>query len=111
MRAARLAGLEARLRRQDVAVRLGVAQRRLAAAGERMERVRVTMVAARAARVERAVVRLEALSPLAVLGRGYAIVYGEGGGILRDAGEVAVGEVVTARLGNGSLRASVVAKS
>ncbi len=106
-RAARLAQLEARLRRQDPTARLALAQRRLSAAGGRLERLAGDVVARRRAGVERATVRLEALSPLAVLNRGYAIVYIEGGGILRDAGEVRAEQVVRARLARGSVRAVV----
>jgi exodeoxyribonuclease VII large subunit len=51
--------------------------------------------------------RLEALSPLAVLGRGYALVYGADGGLLRSAGESAVGEGIRVRLGSGALGATV----
>ena len=98
---ARLAGLEVRLRRQEPTVRLGVLQRRYGLAEERLARVRHAVVSARRVRVERAVVRLGGLSPLAVLGRGYAIVYGDDGAIVRDAGEVRAGEVVTARVGVG----------
>lgn len=51
---------------------------------------------------------LEAVSPLATLERGYAIVrHGDDGRILRDAGELAVGDSIQARLGQGTLDATV----
>ena len=51
---------------------------------------------------------LEAVSPLATLERGYAIVrHGDDGRILRDAGELAVGDSIQARLGQGTLDAKV----
>ena len=93
--------------RQDSTVRLALAQRRLAAAGVRLERLASDVVNRRRAGVERATVRLEALSPLAVLNRGYAIVYIEGGGIVRDAGEVRAEQRIRARLARGSVRAVV----
>jgi exodeoxyribonuclease VII large subunit len=52
--------------------------------------------------------RLEALSPLAVLGRGYAICYGTAtGGILKDAAAVRPGETVRVRLHRGRLGCEV----
>lgn len=51
---------------------------------------------------------LNAVSPLATLDRGYAIVAIAGGGILRDAADAAPGSVIEARLANGSLRAQVL---
>ena len=63
--------------------------RRTSAAGERL--------AAAAA-------RLEALSPLAVLSRGYSVTFqGPGGPALTDAGQVEPGDVITTRLQRGSL--------
>ena len=51
---------------------------------------------------------LEAVSPLATLERGYAIVrHGEDGRILQDAGELTVGDSIAARLGQGTLDATV----
>ncbi|MEK6282115.1 MAG: exodeoxyribonuclease VII large subunit [Acidobacteriota bacterium] len=50
---------------------------------------------------------LDALSPLAVLQRGYAIAQREDGSLLRDANSVSVGESISVRLAKGSLIASV----
>ena len=60
-------------------------------------------------RLNRASTRLEALSPLAVLSRGYALVYSEDGMLLRSAAETAAGKSIRARLGRGSLEAQVIA--
>ena len=46
------------------------------------------------------------MSPDRTLDRGYAILY-RGGGIVRDAREVAPGDAVTARLARGRLEATV----
>jgi exodeoxyribonuclease VII large subunit len=54
---------------------------------------------------------LDGLSPLAVLGRGYALVWdGEGRRLLRDAGEVAPGDELRVRLHRGALRATVTSR-
>jgi exodeoxyribonuclease VII large subunit len=50
---------------------------------------------------------LNAVSPLATLQRGYAIVVGADGRILRDAAEAAPGSIIEARLAQGTLRARV----
>ncbi len=50
---------------------------------------------------------LDALSPLAVLGRGYAIAYMENGAILRDSGQVSLGEKIKIQLLRGSVRAKI----
>jgi exodeoxyribonuclease VII large subunit len=59
-------------------------------------------------RFKSAVGRLEGLSPLAVLGRGYAVAWDESRTtILRDAGKVAAGDVVHVTLEKGELRCTV----
>jgi exodeoxyribonuclease VII large subunit len=50
---------------------------------------------------------LNAVSPLATLERGYAIVSMEGGQILRDAADASPGTLIEARLARGSIRAKV----
>lgn len=51
--------------------------------------------------------RLRALSPTAVLERGYSIVRGGDGELVRDAREVSVGSRVQVRVSRGTLRATV----
>ncbi len=52
--------------------------------------------------------RLDDLSPLAVLGRGFAVCYDHGGGrVLRSAAEVASGDRVRVRLAEGTLGCTV----
>jgi exodeoxyribonuclease VII large subunit len=50
---------------------------------------------------------LDALSPLAVLQRGYAIAQREDGTLLRDANSLAIGESVQVRLAKGRIRTRV----
>ena len=50
---------------------------------------------------------LDAMSPLAVLGRGYALATDAGGRVLRSARGVRAGEAVRVRLAEGSLRCRV----
>jgi exodeoxyribonuclease VII large subunit len=79
--------------------RLGVLAGALASAGDRAEeRAR--------ARLEALGDRLGDLSPLGILGRGYAICYGPEG-VVRTAGELVPGDGVGVRLGSGSLGCTV----
>ncbi len=99
-----------RLRHFDLR-RLFTGMRRELAAGE------AAFVAAarrllleRRARTEQSVARLEALSPLKILDRGYALVLDAAGNLLKDPRQVRPGDEITARLARGSLSA-VVRKS
>ena len=58
-------------------------------------------------RLARLAGRLDALSPLKVLGRGYALASREDGTVIRAAGELAPGEPIRLRLGQGSARCTV----
>ncbi|MDR3586602.1 MAG: exodeoxyribonuclease VII large subunit [Desulfosporosinus sp.] len=56
------------------------------------------------------VAKLDLLSPLAILGRGYSLTYGAEGTLLRSASQVRLDEQVQIRLGEGSLRCQVLEK-
>jgi exodeoxyribonuclease VII large subunit len=51
--------------------------------------------------------RLDALSPLAILRRGYSLTRDPGGRIIRRAAEVTTGEVIETTLAEGRLRSRV----
>lgn len=51
--------------------------------------------------------QLQALSPLAILDRGYALVFDSSGALLKDAAGVRAGDEISARLAKGSLTATV----
>ena len=63
--------------------------------------------AQRAQRFASLAASLDALSPLKVLGRGYAVARDENGNILRAAEEVSAGEKIEVLLGQGSLMCTV----
>ena len=52
---------------------------------------------------------LDALSPLKVLGRGYAIARDEGGHVVKEASSLSAGDLIAVQLGRGSVDASVAA--
>ncbi|HEV7498511.1 MAG TPA: exodeoxyribonuclease VII large subunit, partial [Vicinamibacteria bacterium] len=54
--------------------------------------------------------KLDSLSPLAVLSRGYALVWDASGRLLRDPASVAKGDAVRIRVQKGALEARVIAK-
>jgi exodeoxyribonuclease VII large subunit len=58
-------------------------------------------------RVERMGRALETLSPLAILERGYALVFDDAGQLVKDASLVKPGEEITARLARGEIQARV----
>lgn len=58
-------------------------------------------------RIERMARALEALSPLAILDRGYALVFDDTGQLIKDAAQVKIGQQISARLARGEIRATV----
>jgi exodeoxyribonuclease VII large subunit len=61
-------------------------------------------------RSDRLQTALESLSPLAILERGYALVFDSEGKLLKDVRGVKMGEEISARLAHGELRAAVTKK-
>ena len=102
------ASLEASHRRAVIAVR-GLVARHSALIGRQGERLRAgprLLLERRRAALDHTGARLQALSPLATLGRGYAIVR-SGAAALRDAADVAAGDHLEIQLAAGSLAATV----
>jgi exodeoxyribonuclease VII large subunit len=103
--------LETRLLRCDPAARMRENARALDGLSARLFAVGKTMVLGRSIEVDTAASRLQALSPVRVLERGYALVYGRDGRLLRVSSEVQQGDEITARLHEGTVRAKVTGKS
>jgi exodeoxyribonuclease VII large subunit len=66
-----------------------------------------TVLLQRTGRLNQLKVQLEALSPLAILDRGYALVFDSSGMLLKDAERVKPGDEIFARLAKGSVTATV----
>jgi len=62
------------------------------------------------ARSERLDTALHSLSPLAILDRGYALVFDASGKLLKDAAKVKAGDEISARLAKGTIIATVKRK-
>lgn len=87
----------------DKAMRLDYGQRRLAAAMQ-------TVTDREKGRLAAAAASLDALSPLRVLGRGYALAQTAKGDVLRSVSQVEAGEKVKLRLSEGRLTCVVTEK-
>ncbi len=61
-------------------------------------------------RAERLQTILESLSPLAILDRGYALVFDSSGKLLKDASRVKMGDQISARLAHGQIEAAITKK-
>ena len=103
----RVTNAEALLRRSSPARRLAPLQQRLDVAQRRLPvAIRRRLQAARE-RCERSMRTLNAVSPLATLERGYAIVTDAGSHVVTDAVVLTPGAQIEARVARGSVRATV----
>jgi exodeoxyribonuclease VII large subunit len=105
----RLAQLAGALRAHAPAARLAARRARLDTLARALEREGAHALALRREKLAAAAAHLDALSPLAVLGRGYAIARAADGRVLRRAREVAPGDTVTVRLHEGEIDGRVTA--
>ena len=93
----------------EVKARLANARSRLDAAGNACEWAMETKLQDGRERLVLAAASLDALSPLRVLQRGYAIAQDASGKLVRDAAAVAVGDAVHVRLEKGALHTRIEA--
>jgi exodeoxyribonuclease VII large subunit len=97
----------ARLVRQDATHRLAAIREGLAGLESRLLRAQqASLIHARASHAN-AAARLNSLSPLAVLNRGYALVFDQAGHLIKDAGQAREGQAVTTRLARGSFKSRI----
>ncbi|MFK7898374.1 MAG: exodeoxyribonuclease VII large subunit [Myxococcota bacterium] len=107
---ARIDRLRAVLRARSPQARVAMARPRAARAGAAAEAAIQRRLDHARRRFASSAAGLDALSPLAVLGRGYALVRrGAEGGILRDARDTRLGERLTLQLAKGQVEAEVTA--
>ncbi len=106
--ASRSTVLQARLVRMDASAAIAAGRIRLAGVQARVERAGQRLLQTRRTSLDRARIRLDALSPTAVLQRGYALAFAADGTLLRSAAQVGVGDTVRVRLADGSLQTNVI---
>jgi exodeoxyribonuclease VII large subunit len=121
--------LDTRLRQEDVRVRLNetrrrldqlesglqaearrllsIKQSRLVSSNFAFGRAAENMLQLRRSRLEHQYGRLQALSPSAILSRGYALVFDASGALVKDASQLNSGDTVRTRLGHGEFSAEV----
>jgi len=111
-----LAELSAAVTRHDPRQQLNAARESLAAARHRCQSVEARLdramqvsVAGRRAAWANVNSRLQALSPLAVLQRGYALVQDENGAVIRSVVQLSLHQAVSTRLNDGSFSGQVSA--
>ena len=109
--------LERRHRRWEIAsatIRHYDARQRLVAIHQRLDSQTASLASAAHARLlagratlDRRTAALEALSPIAILNRGYALVFDANGQLVKDAERLKPGDDISARLARGQVRARV----
>jgi exodeoxyribonuclease VII large subunit len=107
-RAKRLADASRRLQANDLRLRLARGRHSADALEQRFLRAMTDRLWQSRRSLESLEMRLRQLSPLAVLGRGYAIVQNAQGRALRSSSETGPGEDLTIRLSRGKLSSTVV---
>jgi len=114
---ARETALRARLRHADAVLRatrperrLAILRERLAALGPRPQAAVARRLQADALRLRGLARSLEAVSPLATVARGYAILRHDDGRVVRTTADAAAGDRLSARVTDGELRLRVEGK-
>jgi len=97
----------AAVRHYDARRRLAAVRQRLDAEVARLAAAARALLLANRAALDRRAASLEALSPVAILNRGYALVFDADGRLLKDAARLQAGDEVSARLARGRVRARV----
>ena len=99
--------LTARLRRQDVVQRLQILRERLLTLDDRLIRIHRGRMHDHSVRLQSLTRQLQTLSPLAVLNRGYALVFDEAGALVKIASGLKVQQRLVTRLAQGEIESDV----
>ncbi len=107
-RETRLTRASQRLRLDALRARVSLLANRLEAAGRDLDRRARERLEDRATRLATLAGRLADLSPLRILGRGFAAVYSQKDKLVRSPRDVRIGEIIHVRLAEGRIRARVI---
>lgn len=100
----------AAIRHYDLPLVLSGMRRQIDAATAAMVSVMRNVLLQHKIRAERMMTALQSLSPLAILDRGYALIFDSSAQLLKDAAQVQPGDQITARLARGEIQATVKTK-
>lgn len=103
----RLEAASARLRHRELGRQMAASKQVLQAREQALAAAADRLLMGWRSRWARSSAQLEALSPLNILERGYALVFDQSGRLVKDAGRLRPGEPITARLARGSVEARV----
>ncbi len=103
----RLDVASARVRHYDLRRKVASMRRDLQARTGHLAGVLQNLLLKRRARLEQVSTHLEGLSPIAILDRGYALVFDGNGKLVKDASQLAPGANITARVARGIVDAEV----
>jgi len=102
--------ISAAVRHYDVRLVLGGMRRELDTRTTALASVMRNLLLQKRVRMERMETALQSLSPVAILDRGYALVFDSEGKLLKDADGAKIGEEISARLARGRIQAAVTKK-
>jgi exodeoxyribonuclease VII large subunit len=103
----RFEALAGAVRHYDLRLVLGGVGKELSARVAAMGAAARKLLLTQRSRLERLTSQLEALSPLAILERGYALVFDADGKLVKDSAQVKAGEEIRARVAQGEIAATV----
>src|SRR5262252_1939955 len=102
--------ISAAVRHYDVRLVLGGMRRELESRTTALASVMRNVLLQKRVRAERMGTALQSLSPLAILDRGYALVFDSEGKLLKDADAAKIGDGISVRLARGRIEAAVTKK-
>ena len=105
----RCENVSATVRHYDARRRLAAIRQQLAAQVAKLAAATHTRLWQSRGALDRQTASLEALSPVAILNRGYALVFDAKGQLVKDAARLKAGDELSARLARGRIRARVTA--
>jgi exodeoxyribonuclease VII large subunit len=101
----------AAVRHYDVRRKLGGIRQGLESRQSSIANAMRNLLLHRKSRADQLLGQLEALSPVAILERGYALVFDSSGKLVKDATQVDTGDEISARLARGGINATVKTRS
>ncbi len=103
----RLQTLETAILRNDPAQRIGLLRERLDNLWSRLIRAQLLLTQNHSTALQSLQRQLTSLSPLAVLNRGYALVYDESGALLKNTSGLRTGQFLSTRLAGGTVESRI----